>query len=97
MANMTEEHVERRKPLKVISILSLIGGVLGAVISPAGWGFLLPITAIVLGGVGRSREKSPKRLWLVGVLLGVVGLVVSAISLFYQYLAVVAVAGLTAG
>ena len=97
MATMTEETSVRRRPVKVISILSVVGAVIGAVISFAGWGVLLPIAAIILGLVGRSREKAPKRLWLTGVLLGLAGLIVSVISLFYQYLAVMAVAGLSAG
>ena len=87
--------VHRRTP--VVSILSLVGGVVGAVISPAGWGVLLPLAAIVLAIVGRRRERSPKRLWLVGLLLGVAGVAVSIVSLFYQYLAVLAVAGFSGG
>ena len=81
----------------VISILSVVGGVVGAVISSAGWGILLPIAAIVLGLVGRRRENAPKRLWLTGLLLGAAGVIVSVVSLFFQYLAVMAVAGFSAG
>jgi hypothetical protein len=105
MATMTEQPsvqpssqvAVRRRPVKIISILSVVGGVIGAAISFAGWGILLPIAAIVLGLIGRSRENAPKRLWLSGVLLGLAGLVVSVISLFYQYLGLMAVAGLSAG
>jgi hypothetical protein len=97
MATMTDVQQTSRKPRSVISILSLIGGIIGVAISFAGWGILLPIAAVILGLVGRAREKSRKRLWLVGMLLGVIGIVISVISLFYQYLALLAVAGFAAG
>jgi hypothetical protein len=93
----TDAHTTPARPSRIFSILALIGGIIGAVISPAGWGVLLPIAAIILGFVGRSRERPAIRFWLTGILLGVVGLVVSVISLFFQYLAVMAVAGFSAG
>jgi hypothetical protein len=98
---MTETTPDARstpaRPSRIFSILALIGGIIGAVISPAGWGILLPIAAIILGFVGRRRERPAIRFWLTGILLGVLGLVVSVISLFFQYLAVMAVAGFSAG
>ena len=97
MSDLTAEPVVQHHPGRLLSILSLVGGIISVIISAAGWGIILPIVAIVLGLLGRARERSGKRIWLTGVLLSIAALVVSGISLYYQYLTVMAVAGFTGG
>ena len=82
---------------RLISVLALIAAVVGAAISFTGWGFLLPIAGIVLGIIGARREKGARALWLTAILLGIVGLVVSVVALFFQYLTVMALIGYSAG
>jgi hypothetical protein len=81
-------------PSRVLGILAVVSGALGAAISFLGWGVLLPVLAIVLALVARRREPASRVLWVVGLLLGIVGLVVSVISLYFQVLALTAFASL---
>ncbi|CAN5339462.1 hypothetical protein BH11ACT2_BH11ACT2_10780 [soil metagenome] len=85
-----------RHDSRLISTLALVAAVIGAVISFLGWGILLPIAAIVLGAIGARREKRARGLWLSAILLGIVGLIVSAIFLFLQYLSLMALIGFSA-
>jgi hypothetical protein len=93
----TSERPESTQQPRLLSILSLVGGVIGAVISPAGWGIILPIASIVLGILARRREHSARWLWITGIALGVIGFIVSGFSLFSQYLALMAVVGFSGG
>jgi len=86
-----------RSQSRLFSILSLVSAIIGAAICWTGWGILLPIAAVVFGLIGARRERSARVFWLTGILLGVVGIVVSVVSLFLQYLTIMAVAGFTAG
>ncbi len=86
-----------RRSSRLISILALIAAIVGAAISFTGWGILLPVAAIVLGAIGARREKRARAFWFTAILLGVAGLVVSVVSLFFQYLTVMALIGYSAG
>jgi hypothetical protein len=86
-----------RRPSRLLSILALIAAIIGAAISFTGWGILLPLAAIVLGGIASRREKPAKALWLTAILLGIVGLIVSVIFLFFQFLLLMALVGYSAG
>jgi hypothetical protein len=99
MADMTTSEIPvqaQRRASRLISILALVAAVLGAIISFTGWGILLPIAGIVLGGVASRREKPARALWLTAILLGIAGLIVSIVSLFFQYLSLMALIGFSA-
>lgn len=66
----------------VLSIISLITGILGVLISIfGGWGFIFSVAAVVLGFLGRSKEPAAKGMWLTGLILGFVGIALSIIWL----------------
>jgi hypothetical protein len=66
----------------VLSIISLITGILGVLISIfGGWGFLFSVAAVVLGFLGRSKESAARGMWLTGLILGFVGIALSIIWL----------------
>lgn len=66
----------------VLSIISLITGILGVLISIfGGWGFIFSVAAVVLGFLGRSKESAAKGMWLTGLILGFVGIALSIIWL----------------
>jgi hypothetical protein len=96
MAVMTTRDIpvqSQRHSTRLISILALVAAILGAIISFTGWGILLPIAGIVLGAVASRREKPARALWLTAIVLGIVGLLVSIVSLFFQYLSLMALIG----
>lgn len=78
---------------RVRGILAVVVGGVGLAISFLGWGVLLPIIAIVLALVARSREGG-RVLWIVGLALGILGFIVCAFSLYFQVLALSAFASL---
>jgi hypothetical protein len=99
MADMTTSDIPvsvQRHSTRLVSILALVASVLGAIISFTGWGILLPIAGIVLGAIASRREKPARALWLTAILLGIVGLIVSVVSLFFQYLSLMALIGFSA-
>ena len=63
----------------VLSILSLIGGILGILTSLFWIGLLFGAAGAVLGFIARRREPQAKGLWLTGLILGIVGFVISLI------------------
>ncbi len=64
----------------ILSILSLVGGVVGIVLTFAwGIGFLFGVAAIVLGFIGRSKEPHAKGFWLTGIILGFVSVAIAII------------------
>ncbi|MCU1422639.1 MAG: hypothetical protein JWN36_2290 [Microbacteriaceae bacterium] len=70
-------------PSKVLSLVGMILGIVGAFFSLfGGWGFLFSIAAIVLGFLGRNREGQPARgFWLTALITGFVGIAISIIWL----------------
>jgi uncharacterized iron-regulated membrane protein len=84
---------KQRRPSRLFSVLALVAACIGAVLSFTGWAILLPVAAIVLGAIGARREKGARPFWLTAILLGVAGLIVSAIFLFLQYLTLMALIG----
>jgi hypothetical protein len=73
----------------VLSIISLVGGVLGILTGFFGWGLLFSIAGVVLGFFGRSREPQAKGLWLTGLITGFVGIAINAIVLVIAIIALV--------
>ena len=64
----------------ILSILSLVGGIVGIVLTFAwGIGFLFGVAAIVLGFIGRNKEPQAKGFWLTGIILGFVSVVIAII------------------
>lgn len=75
----------------MLSIISLITGILGILISIfGGFGFLLSIAAIVLGFVGRKKEVAAKGLWMTGIITGFVGIAMSIAWLIFYILIAIA-------
>jgi hypothetical protein len=70
-------------PKRGLSLASFIVGLVGTVLFITNWfAILLGIVAVVLGFIGRSREKgAPRWMWLVGIILGFVAIVLGAIIL----------------
>jgi hypothetical protein len=64
---------------QVLSILSIIFGILGAVLSlfVFGTGFLPGAAGVVLGFLGRRREPQARGLWLTGIITGFVAIALS--------------------
>ena len=60
----------------VLSILAIIFGILGAVLSLFlfGTGFLPGVAGVILGFIGRRREPQAKGLWLTGIITGFVAI-----------------------
>jgi hypothetical protein len=65
----------------VLSIISLITGIIGVLSSFFGWGLIFSIAAIVLGFIGKSKEPAAKGFWLTGIITGFVGLAVGVIAI----------------
>ena len=76
----------------LLSILSLIGGILSVVSSFFFVGLLFGIAGLILGVIARRKEPSSKALWLTGLILSIVGLVISLIVIAFWVIVVVAAA-----
>lgn len=64
---------------KTLSIISLVAGIVGIVLTIFYVGILFDIAAVVLGFLGRGREPYAKGFWLTGLILGFVGILFSII------------------
>jgi hypothetical protein len=65
----------------VLSIISLITGIVGLLSSFVGWGLIFAIAAIVLGFLGKSKEPAAKGFWLTGIITGFVGIAIAIIAI----------------
>lgn len=74
----------------ILSILSLVGGILGVVIGFFGWGLLFSIAGVVLGHLGRKREPNGKGMALAGLITGYVGIAINVIVLIIAIIAIIA-------
>lgn len=74
------EPVAPKGPTPILSILSLVGGGLGVLLSCCGGGLLFAIAGIVLGFLGRSREPGGKGLAIAGIICGFAGALISIIA-----------------
>jgi hypothetical protein len=63
----------------ILSILSLIGGIIGIVGSFFYFGGLFAIAAVILGFIGRNKEPQAKGFWLTGIILGFVAIAIEII------------------
>ncbi|WP_374009716.1 DUF4190 domain-containing protein [Leifsonia sp. LS-T14] len=72
----------------ILSILSLVGGIVGIVLNLAwGIGFLFGIAAIVLGFIGRNKEPQARGFWLTGIILGFVSILIAIV--YWIFLAII--------
>ncbi|MCU1474910.1 DUF4190 domain-containing protein [Amnibacterium sp.] len=78
----------------ILSILSLIFGILGVLLSLFlfGTGFLPGAAAVVLGFLGRRKEPQAKGMWLTGIITGFVAIAI-AIVVWVVLAAIVGIAG----
>ena len=65
----------------ILSILSLIGGIIGILSSWFYFGLLFSIAAVVLGFIGKKKEPAAKGMWLTGMILGFIGLAIGLLSI----------------
>ena len=73
----------------VLSILSLVTGIIAVLGSPIGFvpiiggvmGLFIPIAAIVLGFLGRSKEPGARGYWLTGLITGWASLALALLSI----------------
>jgi hypothetical protein len=78
----------------ILSILSLIFGILGVLLSLFlfGTGFLPGAAAVVLGFLGRRKEPQAKGMWLTGLITGFVAIGI-AIIIWIGLAVIVGIAG----
>ena len=74
----------------VLSIISLITGILGVVTGFFGWGLLFSIAAVVLGHLGKKKEPAARGFWLTGLITGYAGIAVNVVVLGLAILAAIA-------
>ncbi|WP_209561678.1 hypothetical protein [Frigoribacterium sp. PvP032] len=69
------------RPSSVLSILSLVGSLVGvlAVLVTFGAGVVFSIAAVVLGHIASRREGHARRLWLPGIIVGYAGIALAVI------------------
>lgn len=73
----------------ILSILSLVGGVVGLLLSCCyGAGFIFAVAGIVLGHLGRKREPNGKGLALAGLITGYVGVALCILTWIVLVLAI---------
>jgi len=75
------------KPAQVLSILSLVGGIVGIVGSFFYFGLLFSIAAVVLGFIAKKKEPASKGMWLTGIILGFVGILIGVIFIIIAIIA----------
>lgn len=80
------DSLQRKSP--VLSIISMISGIVGLLLAYFAFGLLFAIAAVVLGHLGQRKEKAAKGFWLTGLITGYLGvlanvalIIVSAIVL----------------
>jgi hypothetical protein len=74
----------------VLSIISMITGIIGVVGFLIGWGILPAIAAVVLGHLGQRKEKQAKGFWLTGLITGYVGILLNIIVIVLAVLVLMA-------
>ena len=79
-------------PQPVLSIISMISGILGVLIGFIGWGLLFSIGAVVLGHLGQRREREAKGFWLTGLITGYVGILVNLVVIVIWVVLLIALA-----
>nr|RZI37183.1 hypothetical protein BJQ95_00384 [Cryobacterium sp. SO1] len=73
----------------ILSILSLVAGVIGILGSPVAFfpifggilAIILPAAAVVLGFIARNKEPNGKGFWLTGIITGFVGIALALLSI----------------
>ncbi|MFD1714662.1 DUF4190 domain-containing protein [Amnibacterium flavum] len=74
----------------ILSILSLVGGILGIIVGFFGWGLLFSIAGVVLGHLGRKREPNGRGMALGGLITGYVGIAINIIVIAIAIIAIIA-------
>ncbi len=80
-------------PKQILSLISMIGGIVGLVLSLfGGWGILFSIAAVVLGHMGQKRENHAKGFWITGLITGYLGIAIGlVIGLFMLFVFIAAI------
>lgn len=75
---------------KGLSLTSFILGIVSAVLFITSWfAVIVGIVALILGLVARTREPgAPRWMWLLGIILGIVGIIVGGIVLILSIIAI---------
>ena len=79
----------------ILSILALIGGIIGVLGSASGFTLLFSIAGVVLGFLGKRKEPAAKGLWITGIITGFVGIAINIIALVFYIIAFIALAAST--
>jgi len=66
---------------KTLSLIGMIAGIVGVVISlfSGGFGLIFSIGAVVLGFLGKKREPAAKGFWLTAIITGFVGIAMTVL------------------
>ena len=69
------------KPSAVLSILSLVASIVGAlvVVPTFGAGVVFSVAGVVLGHIAARREPTSRRLWISGLIVGYVGIALAVL------------------
>lgn len=76
----------------IFSILSLVGGIVGVLLSFFfGAGLLFGAAGVVLGFIGRRKEPQARGMWLTGIILGFIAVAISLIFILIGIIAAIAI------
>jgi len=65
-------------PKKTLSLIGMIGGIVGLLSIFGGWALLFSIAGVVLGHLGQRREGQPARgFWLTALITGYLGILIA--------------------
>ena len=64
-------------PASTLSIISLIGGIVGLLLSFVGFGLLPALAGVILGHLGLKREPHARGMAIAGLVTGYIGLAIS--------------------
>ena len=77
----------------VLSILSLVGGIVSILLSFfLGSGLIFGVAGIILGHLGQRKEPQARGLWLTGLILSYIGAALSLIFLLFTIIGFIALA-----
>ncbi|MDJ0334197.1 hypothetical protein QMG83_03055 [Salinibacterium sp. G-O1] len=81
-------------PVQTLSIVAMIVGILGVLMSFVGLGFLPALAAVIMGHLAQKRQPWAKPFWVTALVTGYVGLGISLIAgLFFLFVFIAASSG----
>jgi hypothetical protein len=66
-------------PMAVLSVVSLICGIIGAALGFVGWGLLFAVGGVVLGHLARRKEPANRWVWTCALVAGYVGIAINVV------------------